>query len=201
MTEIGMAISNPLHGARLPGHVGSPLPGVQCRLVDEALHPVADDTLGEIQISGPTVFREYWGKPEATAAAFTSDGWFRTGDMAMRHDGVYRILGRSSVDIIKTGGYKVSALEIEEELRNHPAVAQCAVVGIPDPEWGERVAAAVVVHDSVALELPSLRIWAKERLAPYKIPSLLRLVPDLPRNAMGKVVKPDVSKLFAPSPA
>ncbi|MCX7002548.1 MAG: acyl-CoA synthetase [bacterium] len=199
MTEIGMALSNPLRGERRPGHVGAPLPGVAARLVDEAGHPVPDGTPGEIQIYGPTVFREYWGKPEATAATFTSDGWFRTGDVAVRQNNVYRILGRSSVDIIKTGGYKVSALEIEEELRNHPAIAQCAVVGIPDPEWGERVAAAAVLHPGVTLDLKTIRTWAKKFLAAYKIPSLLVIVPDLPRNAMGKVVKPEVAKFFQKS--
>ena len=196
MTEIGMALSNPFRGQRLPGHVGSPLPGVEVRLVDEAGQLVPDGTPGEIQIHGPTVFREYWGKPEATAATFTADRWFRTGDIAVRQNSVYRILGRSSVDIIKTGGYKVSALEIEEELRNHPAIDQCAVVGVPDPEWGERVAAAVVLKPGMSLALKPLRDWAKEFLAVYKIPSLLETVPELPRNAMGKVVKPEVATLF-----
>ena len=199
MTEIGMALSNPLRGQRLPGHVGSPLPGVEVRLVDEGGQLVPDGTPGEIQIHGPTVFREYWGKPEATAATFTADRWFRTGDIAVRQNTVYRILGRSSVDIIKTGGYKVSALEIEEELRNHPAIDQCAVVGVADPEWGERVAAAVVLKPGMSLALKPLRDWAKEFLAVYKIPSLLETVPELPRNAMGKVVKPEVAKFFKKS--
>ena len=145
MTEIGMGLGNPLHGERLPGSVGVPFPGVAVRLVDEAQHAVADGTPGEIQVRGPTVFREYWRRPDATRAAFTADGWFRTGDVATRADGVYRILGRASIDIIKTGGYKVSALEIEEALRAHPAIAECAVVGVDDPEWGQRVAAAVVL--------------------------------------------------------
>ena len=114
------------------------------RLVDESGHNVEPGTPGEIGVRGPTVFREYWGKPEATAAAFR-DGWFRTGDVAVVEDGSYRILGRQSTDIIKTGGYKVSALEIEEVLRTHPAVRECAVVGLADAEWGERVAACVVL--------------------------------------------------------
>lgn len=195
MTELGMVLSNPLHGPRLPGHVGSPLPGVDVRLADERNEPVADGIPGEIQVKGPIVFREYWGKSEATAAAFV-DGWFRTGDVAVRRDNVYRILGRNSVDIIKTGGYKVSALEIEEELRTHPVIGECAVVGVPDREWGERVAVAVVLEPGGSLDLKSLRDWARQRLAIYKVPSLLRIVPVLPRNAMGKVVKPDVSALF-----
>jgi len=195
MTELGMALSNPLHGARLPGHVGSPLPGVDVRLADDLNQPVDDGVIGEIQVRGETVFREYWRMPDATREAFV-DCWFRTGDVAVREDDVYRILGRNSVDIIKTGGYKVSALEIEEELRQNPAIDQCAVVGLPDPEWGERVAVAVVVRQGQSIDLKTLRHWAKERLAVYKVPSLLLCVSDLPRNAMGKVVKPDVSKLF-----
>jgi malonyl-CoA/methylmalonyl-CoA synthetase len=196
MTEIGMALSNPLHGERVPGHVGSPLPGVEVRLVDERHQPVEDGTPGEIQVRGPAVFKEYWNRPEATRAAFI-DGWFRTGDVAVRERGIYRILGRNSVDIIKTGGYKVSALEIEEVLRTHPAIEQCAVVGVDDVEWGERVGAAVVLRKGSTLTLEELRAWAKERLAVYKVPSRLRVVETLPLNAMGKVVKPEVVKAFA----
>src|SRR5206468_2134550 len=141
------------------------------------------------------VFREYWRRPEATTAAFRN-GWFRTGDVAVLDDGAYRILGRSSVDIIKTGGYKVSALEVEEVLRTHPAIAECAVVGIEDPEWGERICVAVERRGEGDLTLVELQRWAKERLAPYKIPRALRAVAALPRNAMGKVTKPDVVRLF-----
>jgi malonyl-CoA/methylmalonyl-CoA synthetase len=112
-------------------------------------------------------------------------------------DGYYRILGRRSVDIIKTGGYKVSALEIEEVLRTHPAIAECAVVAIPDDEFGERVCAAVELRPGEALALETLLPWARERLAPYKLPRALRAVDSLPRNAMGKVMKPEVAKAFA----
>lgn len=195
MTEIGMALSNPLHGERRPGHVGAPLPGVAVRLVDEQGEPVAPGAAGEIEVQGPSVFREYWRRPEATAAAFR-DGWFRTGDMAVLADGAYRILGRSSVDIIKAGGYKLSALEIEEVFRSHPAMADCAVVGLADPEWGERVALAVVAEPGAAVTLDGLRRWAGEHLAPYKLPTRLLAVDALPRNAMGKVTKPEVKRLF-----
>ncbi len=197
MTEIGMALSNPLHGERRPGFVGTPLPGVDVHLVDEAGRPVVrgETTPGEIEVRGATVFLEYWRRPEATAAAFR-DGWFRTGDVAVLDDGAYRILGRSSVDIIKTGGYKVSALEVEEVLRTHPAIAECAVVGVEDPEWGERICAAVERRGEADLTLAALQAWAKERLAPYKIPRALRSVPALPRNALGKVTKRDVAALF-----
>lgn len=196
MTEIGMGISNPLHGERRPGHVGQPLPGVEVRLVDEAGAPVAEGTSGQIEVRGPGVFGEYWRRAEATAEAFTPDGWFRTGDRAVMVDGSYRILGRESVDILKTGGEKVSALEIEDELRNHPGVGDCAVVGVPDPDWGERVCAAVVARPGASPTPEELRSFVKERLAPYKVPKEVRVVGELPRNAMGKVTKPDVKKLF-----
>ncbi|MEX1184790.1 MAG: acyl-CoA synthetase [Gemmatimonadota bacterium] len=196
MTEIGMALSNPLHGERRPGHVGTPLPGVDVRLVDEQGERVQDGTPGEIEVRGPGVFREYWRRPDATRDAFRAGGWFRTGDVAVIDSGYYRILGRSSVDIIKTGGYKVSALEIEEVLRTHPGIRECAVVGVPDDEWGERVAAAIV-GDTAALDAAMLRTWAKSQLAPYKVPTRVTFVRELPRNAMGKVTKEDVKQLFA----
>ena len=116
---------------------------------------------------GPSVFAEYWGKPNTTREAFRN-GWFRTGDTAIVEHGVYRILGRTNIDILKTGGHKVSALEIEETLREHPAVAECAVVGVPDAEWGERVGVAIVLSDGNALDLSSLRAWAREFLAAHK---------------------------------
>ncbi len=194
MTEIGMALSNPLRGERRPGCVGKPLPGVEVRLADENGRPVTEEGRpGEIEVRGRTVFLEYWRRPEATQAAFR-EGWFRTGDIAVLDRGSYRILGRSSVDIIKTGGYKVSAIEIESVLSAHPSIRECAVVGVEDSEWGERVAAAVVLKPGCSLTLAELRSWAKERLAPYKVPTLLRCCEALPRNALGKVLKPEVKK-------
>lgn len=196
MTEIGMALSNPLHGDRRPGTVGTPLPGVELRLVDSGGRIVTDEgTPGEIQVRGPGVFLEYWQRPEATQQAFT-EGWFRTGDMAVVEDGRYRILGRSSTDIIKTGGYKVSALEIEEALHAHPSIAECAVVGVADPEWGERMCAAVELRPGRTLQLDELKQWARDRLAPYKVPRDLVCVAALPRNTLGKVMKPEVVRLF-----
>ncbi len=195
MTEIGMALSNPVRGQRLPGSVGVPLPGVEVRLVDEDGKLVPPGTPGEIQVKSPGVFLEYWQNPTATAAAF-EDGWFRTGDLAVVENGNYRILGRMSVDIIKTGGYKVSALEIEEVLRSHPDIQECAVVGVDDPEWGERVCAALVLHPHGQLTLAALRSWAKEQLAVYKVPAQISIVAELPRNVMGKVTKPTVVDLF-----
>jgi malonyl-CoA/methylmalonyl-CoA synthetase len=196
MTEIGMALSNPLHGERRPGFVGTPLPGVDVRLVDDAGRAVPPGEPGELEVRGPGVFQEYWGRADATREAFR-DGWFRTGDLAVVEDGSFRLLGRTSVDILKTGGYKVSALEIEDVLRGHPAVGECAVVGLDDPEWGQRVCAAVELRPGALLTLEELQAWARERLAPYKLPRALVTVPALPRNAMGKVVKRDVAGLFA----
>ncbi|MEK7727435.1 MAG: acyl-CoA synthetase [candidate division KSB1 bacterium] len=196
MTEIGMALSNPLHGERRASHVGAPLPNVEVRRVDEHGNVVCGETPGEIQVRGPNVFLEYWRKPEATAAAFRGE-WFCTGDIAVVENGSYRILGRASVDIIKTGGYKVSALEMEEVLREHPSIAECAVVGVADAEWGERVCAAIVLREASELSLTDLREWGKSRLAIYKLPTRLLALAELPRNAMGKVIKPEIVELFA----
>ena len=196
MTEIGMALSNPLHGECVPGFVGVPLPGVALRLVSEQGQVIdTDDTPGEIQVQGSMVFKEYWRRPEATRTAFQA-GWFRTGDTALRRNGIYRILGRNSVDIIKTAGYKVSALEIEEVLRTHPAIAECAVVGVPDPDLGERVCAGIILIQGDTLNAANLRAWAEKRLAPYKVPRQMVALDSLPRNAMGKVTKPAMKEIF-----
>jgi malonyl-CoA/methylmalonyl-CoA synthetase len=193
MTELGMAISNPYEGERRAGYVGTPLPGVEIRLCDDKDQPVTGEP-GEIQVRGENVFQEYWKQPEATAKSFTKDGWFKTGDVAVIESGYYRILGRSSVDIIKSGGYKISALEIEEVLRTHPDIKDCAVVGLDDEEWGEIVAAGLVAKGP--LDMERLRTWLKERIPGYRIPRKFLLVEELPRNAMGKVTKSDVKKLF-----
>lgn len=197
MTEIGMAISNPLHGFRKPGSVGFPLPGVGVRLMDDDGNILREGQLGEIQIKGENVFQSYWQRPEETLKAFTADGWFKSGDVAMVEDGYYRILGRSSVDIIKSGGYKISALEIEEVLRSYPDIKDCAVVGLSNEEWGETVAAAIMTTDENKLDVPSLKLWIQNKLPSYRIPRLYLQVSDLPRNSMGKVVKGEVKKLFA----
>ena len=195
MTETGMVLSNPLRGERLPGSVGAPLPGVKVRLANERGESVKDGVPGEIRVKSPLVFLEYWKKPEAAKAAFQR-GWFCTGDIAVRENGRYRILGRSSSDIIKTGGYKVSALEIEGVLVTHPEVEECAVVGVEDPVWGERVGAALVIRPGSHLTLGSIMRWAKDRLASYKIPSQIRIVTALPRNELGKASKQRVGELF-----
>ncbi|WP_236644248.1 AMP-binding protein [Sorangium cellulosum] len=225
MTEIGVGLSNPLDpGGRRAGWVGFPLPTVEARITDDAGNASewapgdasawapgdapgeaparpggAAVARGELWIRGPSVFKGYLGREDATAAAF-QDGWFRTGDVAERSsDGRFRLLGRTSVDILKSGGYKLSALEIEEALREHGAIAEVAVIGVPDEAWGERVVAVVVAAPGREAECATgpLRAWAKERLAPYKVPRESIVVPSLPRNAMGKVVKPELVKAIA----
>ncbi len=198
MTEIGMAISNPLHGTRKPGYIGTPLPGVKVELVDE-MHQVIHKgaVSGEIRVKSDAVFKEYWQKEAATQKTFY-EGWFYTGDIAERdEEGYYKILGRNSLDIIKTGGYKVSALEIESAMLQHPLIAECAVVGIPNIQWGEMVAAAIVFKQKQTdINKEELKTWAKEKLAHYKIPTLIKKVEELPRNTMGKLLKNKIKEIF-----
>ena len=196
MTELAMAISNPYHGERKAGYVGKPLPGVNIKLVNEQYEEVPVGEPGEIIVSGKNVFKEYWNKPEATSESFTKDGWFKTGDIAIIENGYYRIMGRNSVDIIKSGGYKISALEIEEVLREHELIVDCAVVGINDEEWGELIVAAIVCSDMDAFDEKAISDWLVQKMASYKKPRKYLLLSDLPRNAMGKVVKNEVKKLF-----
>jgi malonyl-CoA/methylmalonyl-CoA synthetase len=193
MTEIGMALSNPLDPAgRRAGHVGAPLPEVEIRIADEHGGDAGDGP-GELWVRGPSVFAGYFGDPAATTSAFTG-GWFRTGDVAVREAGSIRLLGRASVDILKTGGEKVSALEIEEVLRELDAIAEVAVVGVPDEAWGERVVAAVVAAPGREADCTpeAVRAFGKSRLAPFKVPKDVVVVSALPRNAMGKVQKPAI---------
>lgn len=194
MTEIGMAISNPYHHDRKAGYIGQALEGVEIRLVNEQNQVVLPGHAGEIQVKGPSVFKEYWGKPEATANTFTEDGWFKTGDIAVIEAGYFRILGRDSIDIIKSGGYKISALEIEEVLRQYPGVKDVGVVGIPDEEWGEIVVSALVLENPIDTKV--LNSWLRERMPAYKTPRSYKIIEELPRNAMGKVTKNDLKKLF-----
>lgn len=216
MTEIGMCLSNPYVGKRKPGYVGLPLPGVSVRLVDPQDHIILEASnhegklstnytsneehlQGELQVKGDSIFREYFNRPEATAKDLSSDGWFKTGDIASFcvKDGIFKLLGRSNVDIIKTGGYKVSALEIETHLLAHPNILECAVLGVEDKEgvWGQQVVAVIVLRDPmVHLNLDSLRTWAKGKMAEYAVPKVLKLVPVIPRNVMGKINKKNLVK-------
>jgi malonyl-CoA/methylmalonyl-CoA synthetase len=198
MTETGMVLSNPLEGNRLPGFVGTPLPGNEVRLAADTGEILSTpDAQGELQVKSAALFKEYWYRPDETKAAFTADGWFKTGDMAERQDGIYRIAGRISTDIIKTGGYKVSALEIENVLLTHPKIAACAVVGLPDETWGERVGTAIVKKEGEGdISIEELREFLKDKIAGYKLPSRILLVADLPRNGMGKLLKNEIRNLF-----
>ena len=194
MTELGMVLSNPYEGERRPGHVGQPLPGVVIKRVSESGEDITDPAApGELAVKSRTAFREYWGNPESTEKAF-ADGWFLTGDIAVIDEGAYRILGRASIDIIKSGGYKLSALEIEATLLEHPDVSEVAVIGVPDDEWGEIVAAAVVLANSVSED--DLVQWSRERMSGYKVPRRWIFTDALPRNALGKVTKPSLSAWF-----
>jgi malonyl-CoA/methylmalonyl-CoA synthetase len=204
MTEIGVGLTNPLEGARVAGSVGLPLPTVETRIVGD---DGQDAETGELWIRGPSVFAGYHERPEETAKAFApatpqrpGAPWFRTGDTVTRATSgpgaPFRILGRTSVDILKSGGYKLSALEIEEALREHGAVAEVAVVGLPDEAWGDRVVACVVVRPGEALTAEELRAFVRARLAPYKVPKEVRFVTELPKNALGKVVKPALVRLL-----
>uniref|UniRef100_A0A803V0J7 Acyl-CoA synthetase family member 3 n=1 Tax=Ficedula albicollis TaxID=59894 RepID=A0A803V0J7_FICAL len=154
---------------------------------------------GELLVKGPSVFREYWNRPEETAAAFTPDGWFRTGDTAAYKDGVYWIKGRTSVDIIKNGGFKISALEVERQLLTHPHITDVAVLGAPDVVWGQRVSAVVQLRRGEMLSVRDLRDWARDTMAPYAIPTELIVVEEIPRNQMGKVNKKELLKRFYPA--
>jgi malonyl-CoA/methylmalonyl-CoA synthetase len=203
MTETGMLVSNPYEGDRRAGSVGLALPGVEVRLEERAdvvsrspgrrHHRAtgggrAGEPAGEILVRGPNVFAGYLGGVDADA--FGPDSWFRTGDLGRADaDGYLRIVGRSK-ELIITGGFNVYPRDVEEVLRDHPAVVDVAVVGVPDSEWGERVVACVVTGEAGdGTTREALLTWAAERLAPYKRPREVRFVDELPRNAMGKVVR------------
>uniref|UniRef100_A0A182VP31 AMP-dependent synthetase/ligase domain-containing protein n=1 Tax=Anopheles merus TaxID=30066 RepID=A0A182VP31_ANOME len=234
MTEIGMAISNPYvqdgeQRSRKQGCVGMPLPGVSVRIVEQesgrtltlegrenegfwksgaadSTPKQQEDTIaGQLYVKGRSVFREYWQKPQETASEFDADGWFRTGDTARYESGTIRILGRTSVDIIKSGGFKLSALEIETALHEHPDTSDVAVLGLPDETWGQRVVAVISLRDHVAAEsfsIPKLLVWLEQKLPKQAIPKEVRLVGEIPRNAMGKINKRElIDRLYGDSTA
>jgi fatty acid CoA ligase FadD36 len=189
MTETLITISARLDRPRRPGRVGRPLPGVQTRLRDGQGRPVPADgrTIGELQVRGPVLFTGYLNQPRATAASFTPDGWFRTGDAAtVDADGEHRIVGRSAVDIINTGGHRVGAGEVEDVLLTHPAVREAAVVGAPHDELGQAIEAYVVADRASAAELIE---FVAHRLSVHKRPRRVHLLDELPRNPMGKLQK------------
>jgi acyl-CoA synthetase (AMP-forming)/AMP-acid ligase II len=201
MTETLFTLSNPYGGDRRPGTVGLPVPGCSVRLVDDEGRDAREGEPGEIHVRGGGLMSGYWGRPADTAASFRED-WFLTGDLAQRDaDGYVTILGRKSVDVIKSGGYKIAAREIEDVLRRHPAVKDAAVVGLPDRVWGQRVAAAVVLvepcgKDAETIACEDIAAFAASRLADFKKPRELRAMAELPRNALGKVQKHLLVKLL-----
>ena len=192
MTETLMNTGVRASGVRRPGYVGPPLKDVELRLVDDdgnAIEAADDETIGEIHVRGPNLFLEYLNRPEATAEAMTG-GWFRTGDLATRApDGYVRIVGRRATDLIKSGGFKIGAGEIEGALLEHPAVSECAVTGEPDPDLGERIVAWVVARDGEAPTADELAGHVADLLTPHKRPRAVRFLDALPRNEMGKVQK------------
>jgi fatty acid CoA ligase FadD36 len=192
-SETLITISTLAAGERRPGWVGLPLSGVRTRLVDEngVESPHDGETIGALQIQGPTMFDGYLNRPDATADAFDADGWYRTGDAAVIDgDGMHRIVGRESVDLIKSGGYRVGAGEIETVLLGHPGVSEAAVVGAPDDDLGQRIV-AFVVGDA---DPDALINYVAEQLSVHKRPRDVRVVDSLPRNAMGKVLKKELAE-------
>jgi malonyl-CoA/methylmalonyl-CoA synthetase len=182
-------------GDRRPGYVGPPLPGIELRLVDDDGNTVEasdDETVGELVVRGPNLFTGYLNRPDATAAAMR-EGWFFTGDIATRSsDGYIRIVGRKATDLIKTGGHKVGAGEVEAALLEHDAVAEAAVVGAPDEDLGERLLAYVVLRGGANPSKQELTDWVAHLLAPHKRPRTVYFVDQLPRNEMGKIRKTDL---------
>jgi malonyl-CoA/methylmalonyl-CoA synthetase len=187
MTETNMSTSNPYDGERRPGTVGFPLPGVALRL----------NAAGEIEVQGPNVFAGYWGLPEKTAAEFTPDGFFRTGDIGrFDPDGYLRIVGRAK-DLIISGGLNVYPVEVEEALDAVPGVLESAVIGLPHPDFGEGVFAVLVARPGAALDPAAVLAAAAARLARFKQPKAAVVADALPRNAMGKVQKAALRETYA----
>uniref|UniRef100_A0A182WD24 AMP-dependent synthetase/ligase domain-containing protein n=1 Tax=Anopheles minimus TaxID=112268 RepID=A0A182WD24_9DIPT len=237
MTEIGMAISNPYLQdgelrSRRQGCVGMPLPGVSVRIVEPesgrqltlegrenegiwqttgtapSKSTESEDTIsGQLHVKGRSVFREYWQKAQETASEFDAEGWFRTGDTARYENGTIRILGRTSVDIIKSGGFKLSALEIETALHEHPDTIDVAVLGLPDETWGQRVVAVISLREQAAatpeaFSIPKLLVWLEQKLPKQAIPKEVRIVEEVPRNAMGKINKRElIERLYGDNKA
>lgn len=190
MTETIMNMTNPYIGVRRAGTVGQPFPGQEGRVVDMLTRAVLPaNAIGEIEVRGPHVFSGYWQRPEATAESFSSDGWFKTGDLGWcSDDGYYTITGRAR-ELIISGGYNIYPREIEDVLATHPQIAEVAVIGTPDPEMGEQVVAVIVPKEHTKPEATEIIAFCRERLASYKKPRKIIFVDALPRNVLGKVQK------------
>ncbi|GHO70761.1 hypothetical protein KSC_096530 [Ktedonobacter sp. SOSP1-52] len=190
MTETGMNLSVPYDGERRPGTVGLPFPGQEARIVDTQTRQVLPaGEIGEIEVRGPHVFAGYWNRPDATAEAFTEDGWFKTGDLGWRsEDRYYTITGRAR-ELIISGGYNIYPREVEDVLATHPGVAEVAVIGLPDTDMGEQVVAVIVPRPNQPRDANDIIAYCRQRLASYKKPRRVVFVDTLPRNALGKVQK------------
>jgi len=190
MTETGMNCSNPLNEERRIGSVGMPLPGVEVRIVhSETEQILPEGEIGDVQLRGPNIFKGYWEQPDKTSAAFSADGWFKTGDLGyLEADGYLTLCGRSK-DLIISGGLNIYPPEVERVLIEHPAVDACAIIGCPDLEWGEKVIGVVVLKEGETVTGEELIRFCREKLASYKSPKSFVFRAELPRNAMGKVQK------------
>jgi malonyl-CoA/methylmalonyl-CoA synthetase len=203
MTETLMICSVREDGDRRPGTVGRALSGVELRLTDDdggTLETSDGETVGEIEVRSSSLFLGYLNRPDATRDAFTADGWFRTGDMAVREpDGYIRLIGRRSTDLIKSGGFKIGAGEIEAALLEHPGVAEAAVTGEPDPDLGERIVAWIVPAAGAGgpPRPEELADHVARLLTPHKRPRRVEYVDRLPRNDMGKVMKRALASVAA----
>ena len=201
MTETGMNTANPLAGERSPGTVGLPLPGVSVRIADADGRACAPGVAGGIEVKGPNVFAGYWRMPEKTREEFTMDGYFKTGDMGeWLPNGYMKIVGRAK-DLIISGGLNVYPAEIEEKINALPGVVESAVIGVPDPDFGEAVTAVVVTRPGDALNESELISALKADIASFKVPKRVHLVTELPRNAMGKVQKNVLRAMYSPNDA
>ncbi|KAB0800064.1 hypothetical protein PPYR_07944 [Photinus pyralis] len=219
MSEIGMCLSQLYDSQREPGYVGVPLKGCSVRLTERDdddnyktllectgvndnvkvrlnTIPVGDAVVGELHVCGNSVFKEYYNKPDVTRKEFTDDHWFKTGDTCQYsiEKKIFKILGRTNLDVIKTGGYKLSALEIETKILSHPNVVDCAVVGVPDKTWGQIVAALVVFDRDLPID--TLQTFLKHKMASYGIPKIFKVVKVIPKNIMGKVNKTELLSAF-----
>lgn len=198
MSETTMLASNPYDGERIGGTVGIPLPGVSVRVAKPDGTPCGTNEIGGIEVKGRNVFRGYWRMPEKTAEEFTKDGYFKTGDVGKFDEkGYLSIVGRSK-DLIISGGYNIYPKEIESFIDEMPGVAESAVVGVPDPDFGERVMAVVVPKAGQRLSETEVIVYLKSRIANFKVPKRVVLVEELPRNTMGKVQKNVLREHFKP---
>ena len=198
LTETIMNTSNPLGGPRLPGSIGLPLPGVEVRIAGKDDQPLAAGTVGEIQVRGPNVFAGYWRRPELASTCFTPEGFFRTGDLGrVDSNGYLSIVGRSH-DLIISGGYNVYPKEVEDCVNRLDGVQESAVIGMPHPDFGEAVMAVVVARPGATVDVQAMKLLLRASLANYKLPKLVAIAKELPRNTMGKVQKNLLRELYLP---